>query len=372
MQEGIRYVTFFGFLDNVISFVQLVVLQHEVLRNSRMELTHSLFLWTLDDHTVALTASDTAARLSREETMKEERTRASAEISDATKHLQKQHHDVVAALRNEHNSAVYCWENEREMMSHEIKILKESIKEAAGGLEEMKAGSAGREKLLMDMVETIRRENLVNMEDEKSRVERTLSLAAERASSSEADMKAAFKEECLKYESHLEISRSSLEALDIRWRNRESRPEDVRRIRLLESECASKDDLVAKTREEMIYFKREMLNREENFNQKFGRSPVVGVMQVVRPKDSGFGGLSTSDSGTKPLKPSASTGGFGGVRSSKPTYSVGVGGNNTGMETGLGSSGLGNGSAPGSLSSSLSNAEVSLKVRNDPGRRSFS
>jgi hypothetical protein len=117
-----------------------------------------------------------------------------------------------------------------------------------------------------------------------------------------------------------------------------------------------------------------MLNREENFNQKFGRSPVVGVMQVVRPKDSGFGGLSTTDSGSKPPKPSTytSAGGFGGVRSSKPTYSVGIGGNNTGMDMSMGSSGLGNGSAPGSVSSSLSNTEVSLKARNDPGRRSFS
>ena len=42
----------------------------------------------------------------------------------------------------------------------------------------------------------------------------------------------------------------------------------------------AKDELVARTKEEMLYFKREMLNREDNYNQKFNRNPVVGVMQV--------------------------------------------------------------------------------------------
>jgi hypothetical protein len=32
----------------------------------------------------------------------------------------------------------------------------------------------------------------------------------------------------------------------------------------------------------MMYFKREMLNREENFNSKFGRQPNVGVMNPIK------------------------------------------------------------------------------------------
>jgi hypothetical protein len=46
-----------------------------------------------------------------------------------------------------------------------------------------------------------------------------------------------------------------------------------------------KDELVTRTREEMMYFKREMLNREENYNAKFNRQPNVGVMQVIKPKE---------------------------------------------------------------------------------------
>ena len=34
----------------------------------------------------------------------------------------------------------------------------------------------------------------------------------------------------------------------------------------------------------MKYFKLELLNREENFNQKFGGGMNVGVMQVLKTK----------------------------------------------------------------------------------------
>ena len=104
-----------------------------------------------------------------------------------------------------------------------------------------------------------------------------------------------------------------------RFLDRPSREEDVRRIRELEKLLVHKDALVKKAREEMIYFKvrraplrrpavqlrlapgalltrlppltllvpalqRELLNREENFNKRFGASPNVGVMQVIKPQ----------------------------------------------------------------------------------------
>ena len=36
----------------------------------------------------------------------------------------------------------------------------------------------------------------------------------------------------------------------------------------------------------MLYFKRELLNREENFNVRFSRRPQnVGVMEVIKDKN---------------------------------------------------------------------------------------
>ena len=79
-----------------------------------------------------------------------------------------------------------------------------------------------------------------------------------------------------------------------------------------------KDDLVARTREEMIYFKRELLNREENFNSKFNRQPNVGVMQVIKPREK------NDSSSSDPSSKSSLGIGFGGKANgtSKPMYSV--------------------------------------------------
>lgn len=62
--------------------------------------------------------------------------------------------------------------------------------------------------------------------------------------------------------------------------NRPSREEDVRRIRKLEADAIESRNVAARAREEMAFFKRELLNREENYNKKFNANPVVGVMQV--------------------------------------------------------------------------------------------
>lgn len=51
-------------------------------------------------------------------------------------------------------------------------------------------------------------------------------------------------------------------------------------MRVLEATLAEKDSIVAKTLEETAFLKRELLNREENYNKKFNANPVVGVMQA--------------------------------------------------------------------------------------------
>lgn len=68
-----------------------------------------------------------------------------------------------------------------------------------------------------------------------------------------------------------------------RYARRESRPEDVSRIADLERLVAEKDALVRRTLDEMVYFKRELLNREEMYNKTFARTPNVGVMNVLKP-----------------------------------------------------------------------------------------
>ena len=85
-------------------------------------------------------------------------------------------------------------------------------------------------------------------------------------------------------ETHDELQLQYTE-LKKRFTSRESRPEDLERIRKLEEMMISKNEEIKRVKEEMRYFKLELLNREENFNQKFGARPNVGVMQVIKPKN---------------------------------------------------------------------------------------
>ncbi|OQR86713.1 hypothetical protein ACHHYP_10259 [Achlya hypogyna] len=108
------------------------------------------------------------------------------------------------------------------------------------------------------------------------------------------------------------------------YARRDSRVEDLNRISELEQgtrsrkAVAEKDALVQQTIEEMAYIKRELLNREDVYNKTFGRSPNVGVLQVLKPTT-----LNTSlaappklnrktkpqsfTTGTKPLPPIGAT-----------------------------------------------------------------
>ncbi|RLN57330.1 hypothetical protein BBJ28_00005091 [Nothophytophthora sp. Chile5] len=68
-----------------------------------------------------------------------------------------------------------------------------------------------------------------------------------------------------------------------KYARRESRREDVARIADLERLVSEKEALVRRTLDEMGYFKRELLNREEMYNKTFARAPNVGVLQVLKP-----------------------------------------------------------------------------------------
>ncbi|CAD7923950.1 unnamed protein product [Amoebophrya sp. A120] len=66
------------------------------------------------------------------------------------------------------------------------------------------------------------------------------------------------------------------------FENRPSRPEDVEQIRLLHQECRDRETAFNQLRDEMQYYRLELVNREQNYNKVFGVSgPNVGVLNPV-------------------------------------------------------------------------------------------
>merc|ERR1711916_294528 len=129
------------------------------------------------------------------------------------------------------------------------------------------------------------RDSQLSMRQEKERSERALIDADERAKQELNLLVDDFNGQKENMMAEKEFLIKQLSELNEKYLNRESRPEDIERIRVLEQEMIDKDHLVKKTKDEMMYFKREMLNREENYNVKFGAQPNVGVMNVLKTKD---------------------------------------------------------------------------------------
>jgi hypothetical protein len=67
----------------------------------------------------------------------------------------------------------------------------------------------------------------------------------------------------------------SLDEMTKRYLQRESRPEDLQRMQQMLQQIAEQEKAVRRAMEDMKYYKLELLNREENYNKTFGRTPKV-------------------------------------------------------------------------------------------------
>jgi len=63
--------------------------------------------------------------------------------------------------------------------------------------------------------------------------------------------------------------------------NRSSKEEDVELIHRLQAESDSKSQLLKKAEEDMKFYKLELINREQNYNNVFGSKPVIGTLNPL-------------------------------------------------------------------------------------------
>jgi hypothetical protein len=87
----------------------------------------------------------------------------------------------------------------------------------------------------------------------------------------------------------LEEAQGNLQEMTRRYQHRESREEDISRVRILELKVREEIQARKRAVEDLKFYKLELLNREENFNQKFGGGRTVGVLSTAK-KGGGQGG----------------------------------------------------------------------------------
>lgn len=75
---------------------------------------------------------------------------------------------------------------------------------------------------------------------------------------------------------------SAYNELHDKYQNRDSRPEDLHQIAQLQNELKERTDHIAALTDNLERVRREVMNREENYNRRFNNNPVVGVMNVLK------------------------------------------------------------------------------------------
>ena len=61
------------------------------------------------------------------------------------------------------------------------------------------------------------------------------------------------------------------------YEQRPSRPEDLDMLKDLEEQIVRKDEFIKKQEDDMKFYKLELINREQSYNQMFGTAPMVGM-----------------------------------------------------------------------------------------------
>ena len=277
-----------------------------------------------DDNDMLLSENRIAFEGAIERTKKESKQLLDDAILDVQKQLKTAHSEAMKEKKIENDLAVRTLQNENYEMRLKTKELEKCMKESERMSRDQEANWVRNEQQFLEEIEALRAEHEEIIKNEENETQKILQQNLTKAAVAEEKLKMDIDELTAKYMEEINAGRKSFTDLETRWKRRESRAEDLSRIAFLEGDLATKDELVTKIKEEMMYFKREMINREENFNQKFGRSPMVSIVQVTKP-----GSAAGPVPETMKLPPKPSTGGFGGGRPSKPSYTVGAGGSMT-------------------------------------------
>jgi hypothetical protein len=262
-------------------------------------------------------------------------SRLNIEKSNALAAAAARHSVELAKLQEERDQAISELNAKIKSLDQSLTGSKEEVRSLNQQMDAEKQERAMREAQMQSERDQLQRDCQTEIRREKERSQRALIEAGERAASEIKAIQQQFGAEKMQLEDALRRLEQNMAALMAKYNSRESRQEDLDMIEALRREMIEKDQLVAQTREEMLYFKREMLNREENYNKKFNSTPNVGVMNVIKTKEE-----KTAPGGKKPpaqfrpLNPPPGSGamglgaggGVGGIATSSSAGGMGIGG----------------------------------------------
>jgi serologically defined colon cancer antigen 8 len=89
-----------------------------------------------------------------------------------------------------------------------------------------------------------------------------------------------------------------------KYNNREPRPEDIEKIKKLESLIAERTAAIDKVQSELKRYQAELLNRETTYNKVFNNKPQVAVLSALERKAKRDAIFAAANSKLPPMKDS--------------------------------------------------------------------
>ena len=250
--------------------------------------------------------------------LEDQQAKLSAQFKASAAEITQKFDTEMAAIVTKNKEASAAVQSEFCQLQKQHSGLQDVHAKLQEELREVKAAAAKQALQDKMSIQNLIRDNDLNVRNEKENGQRALLEQQKRLDADAKLLQMEFNEDRERFDRAMREANYNYNLLQEKYQNRESRPDDLARIQQLEYEAVEKDELVKTTRDEMLYLKRELMNREESYNSKFNAAPNVGVMQVIK------------DPAAKAGKTAP------GVKSNKPTRVVGA---QSGMGMGMGGMG---------------------------------
>uniref|UniRef100_A0A3B4D0P7 Protein FAM184A/B N-terminal domain-containing protein n=1 Tax=Pygocentrus nattereri TaxID=42514 RepID=A0A3B4D0P7_PYGNA len=203
----------------------------------------------------------------------QENTAAKRELENTMERCEQHEQDLLGRI-SDLQQEVNCRKNRIADLDHEIHSLNETISTLTKELE-----LKGKEVLRIRSEANL--QIRAHEQDLSKRHEREL---AEMNMSHNRETQIMFSD----FNKAQELLKDKISALQIllegteeKFRNRESRPEDLQTIADLREMVAERETLVKKLVDDKKFYQLELVNRETSFNKVFNTSPNVGVINPL-------------------------------------------------------------------------------------------
>ncbi|DAZ98963.1 TPA: hypothetical protein N0F65_000495 [Lagenidium giganteum] len=267
----------------------LVALQRK--EQERLDTVTKQLLWEHEQQHVAQARDHAAALQAQQEALDgrcaRELLAAQAEMTQRLRELRtskdNENAQALQAAQTQHDSRYALLQQQYDTILAALTLKTSEHAASANDVERLSALLDARTREMLERVTSLERTHREDVDTLKQAAKQDLDRLLEENLAETKQLSDHFETTRQLMVDQVTALKRTVGEWEVKYAQRDSRPEDLARIADLERLVLEKEALVRQTLDEMAFFKRELLNREEMYNKTFARTPNVGVLQVLKP-----------------------------------------------------------------------------------------